>query len=719
MKKFQKSTFSRITALAWLCLLLLLFSCKKNTDVEIVEKAAPNYFQPDDKLRSLSEIGNGQLEKQLPRTIAIVKDILLTKVSSNILANKNLSIDTSHIYVLAGDGMRNTYLFNLIPSANNTGEAFTAQIVSLKIQEDARGSFLHQLFIYRDNTVPEKVIHFDSEGVQQNNGTEATAIQNTTNQSAVPDANIMMYPGSVFPLELSTYPWPTSTAAMRYTPKPPNVFKAAPKSVLLQFAISTNNWALAANLGYIIPVIGGPCNISYCQQFYNGTTVPSTANLTVANLSIPNINPIHPNPWTQTYTPFNNVVFAPTTFTNLKSLIQTYYQTVFVIQGNFFTQSSLVTDAEHIKKETFIHNFFYWLYNLSYQNNPLFAYLRDNANAMSKLFDFFTEINLWGSDLVYINSPYANNSTDYNAKYLNKAAAEIAANMNVLQQYVNNQITKQQFVDYYRAMLDFEPGLSTAQFAWRNANRLNYDQILLNIGQDYPAKKSNGYWAIQYRINNPSIPFSTFLKQFLQNTEGRDLTHDAAYWDNPALTFPAQNLPSWSAFEAAYPKRSDPLYNTPQKLCALIGGLVVTIHNSAQFNNTAALRVSRALNYSGVTIPPGPDRFAGSDGKVYFVNNASLYKWMRKTFTSATVPASDLIFPPGHVGGTFGQNFPNILAGRKGIYSMMPISPGVCTNGTTFCASAHVDIMNNAIADGHAYFDAFGGINEIRFWVLQ
>jgi hypothetical protein len=718
MKKFQKRKPFRSLALAWLCLLVFFFGCKKNTDIDVAVQAPPPYFQMDDQSKSLGQLANGPLERQLPKTKAIVNDILLTKVSSGILGNSNLSIDTAHIYVLAGDGIRNAYLFNLIPAAHKAGEPFTAQIVSLTMQQDARGSFSHRLSIYKESAVPEKVFYFDSEGTMSSQRTESTSMQNSTNQT-VPVANIMMYPGSIFPLEQSVYPWPTVTPGGRYyTPKPPNVKKAAPKSVLLQYAIATNNWALAANLGYIIQNLA-PCNISFCQQFYNGVPTASTPYLTVATLSIPNINPIYPNPWTQTYTPFNSVVFAPGWFDNLKSLIQTYYQTVFVTQGNFFTNSTLVTDAEHIKKETFIHSFFYWLYDLSYQNNPLFNYLRSNPNAMSKLFDFFTEINLWGSDLVYINSPYANFGTDYNAKYLNKAAAEIAANMNILQQYVNNEITKQQFVDYYRAMLDFEPGLSTAQFAWRNANRLNYDYILLRIGQDYPARKDNGYWAIQYRINNPSIPFSTFQKQFLQNSEGKDLTHDAAYWDNPSLTFPAQSLPSWSAFEAAYPKRTDPLYNTPQKLCAVIGGLVLSIHNSAQFPNTAALRISRALNYSGINIPPGPDRFAGIDGRNYFVNNASLYKWMKKTFTTATVPAGNLIYPPGHVGGTFGQNFPNILAGRKGIYSMMPISPGVCTSGTTFCASAHMDIMNNGIADGNAYFDAFGGINEIRFWVLQ
>ena len=48
--------------------------------------------------------------------------------------------------------------------------------------------------------------------------------------------------------------------------------------------------------------------------------------------------------------------------------------------------------------------------------------------------------------------------------------------------------------------------------------------------------------------------------------------------------------------------------------------------------NACALRVSRALNYSGVTIPNIANHtFQGSDGKYYFLSSAKLYNWMIKT----------------------------------------------------------------------------------------
>jgi hypothetical protein len=287
----------------------------------------------------------------------------------------------------------------------------------------------------------------------------------------------------------------------------------------------------------------------------------------------------------------------------------------------------------------------------------------------------------------------------------------------LLQQYVNNQISNNQFVDYYKAAFDFEPTFSATQITWKNQHPQLYNNLLLNISQDYPTRKSIGYWAIDYLSQNPSVLFSTFEKQFLKIQEGIDGTYNANYWDNPNLTFPTQNLPSWDNFNSAYPKHDDPLYDTPIEVYTSIGGEVLNAYNSnpSSYQNICALRISKALNYAGISINSGTDRYKGSDGKYYFVSCAALLKWMKKTF--GTPSGSNYV--TGSQGGVNGQHFPDLLAGKKGIYIMTPNYPGGCANGTGFCASGHADLIENSVCDGGCFFYATGGVHEIFIWELQ
>lgn len=116
-----------------------------------------------------------------------------------------------------------------------------------------------------------------------------------------------------------------------------------------------------------------------------------------------------------------------------------------------------------------------------------------------------------------------------------------------------------------------------------------------------------GEWAINYLMQHPPVTFQVFQNQFMSTKEGKDGDFDANYWNDLNLTFPTQNLPSWSAFSSNYPKHQDPLYDTPEKLYTAIGGQVLLAYNSSppDYQNTCALRISKALNYSGVTIPGG------------------------------------------------------------------------------------------------------------------
>ena len=109
-----------------------------------------------------------------------------------------------------------------------------------------------------------------------------------------------------------------------------------------------------------------------------------------------------------------------------------------------------------------------------------------------------------------------------------------------------------------------------------------------------------------------------------------------------------------------------------------------------------ALKVSRALNYSGVTIPhivttkDNAGTVSGDDGKYYFLNAKALNKWMQKTFgISPDNPFHIRI--SGSEGGIKGENFPQLTEGLKGIYSMVAID-----NIQETWASGHTDLINNS-----------------------
>lgn len=221
---------------------------------------------------------------------------------------------------------------------------------------------------------------------------------------------------------------------------------------------------------------------------------------------------------------------------------------------------------------------------------------------------------------------------------------------------------------------------------------------------------SFGTWAIDYITQNPSIPFTVFKNQFMGIPEGQDGTYDQNYWNDPTLTFPPQTLPTWASFNAAFPKHDDPLLDEPEEMYTSVGGQLLTMYlnDPDAFENTCALRVSKALNYSGVTIPAGTDRFRGADGKYYFVSARALLIWMKKTFGTPT--GSNHL--TGAQGGANGQNFPTLLAGKKGIYMLVPNYPAMF-------ASGHADMIDNGVCDGSCYFNTVGGgISEIFIWEL-
>ena len=237
---------------------------------------------------------------------------------------------------------------------------------------------------------------------------------------------------------------------------------------------------------------------------------------------------------------------------------------------------------------------------------------------------------------------------------------------------------------------------------------------------------SYGNWAIEYLTLHPNVSFSTFQNQFMTPLEGVDQAGDDAFWDDPIHTYTHQTLPSLVNFSDAFPKRSDRLYDTPEKLYNSIGGAVKANGYTGPLSNTCAARVSKALNYSGVIIPDIPGKtFLGNDGKYYFLGAENMNTWMRKTFGCSnpnTAIGEYLNTDCIHISSAqitpFGSNLPLLLSSVFGIYSFVSSDPN--------WASGHIDIIMtpwgnpNPICDngqGGCHFD--GPIEYIDVWNLH
>jgi hypothetical protein len=95
-------------------------------------------------------------------------------------------------------------------------------------------------------------------------------------------------------------------------------------------------------------------------------------------------------------------------------------------------------------------------------------------------------------------------------------------------------------------------------------------------------------------------------------------------------------LPSFATLSKAYPDYIN--YPDPQQVKDLIGGNV----NAAWIDNTCAIRMSRALNYSGIPMPShyeGLETVSGGDHLHYAFRVRELRPWLTATLDK---PAFDI-----------------------------------------------------------------------------
>lgn len=208
-------------------------------------------------------------------------------------------------------------------------------------------------------------------------------------------------------------------------------------------------------------------------------------------------------------------------------------------------------------------------------------------------------------------------------------------------------------------------------------------RVLLNAykqAQEFLAFKNN------YFAEHPNTTAAQFENWFATPLEGKDTTYNPAFWDDPNLTFPKQDLPTRLNYLAGMPKFSNgDLMTGADNVYNLVGGpvLAARVADRTRTENTCALKTSIALNRSGVIIPNIPGETiegAGPEfaGKYFFLNAKKLNVWMRETF--GTNPATTKTpYNAKHLsltatdGGLKGKNFPTLpaLQNVSGIYSLV------------------------------------------------
>jgi hypothetical protein len=260
--------------------------------------------------------------------------------------------------------------------------------------------------------------------------------------------------------------------------------------------------------------------------------------------------------------------------------------------------------------------------------------------------------------------------------------------------------------------------LTPFENSWLTINPAMADMLFTYLKQQNSSQYSRDQivWSINYLSTNLSVDVNVFKNQFLGVSEGQENDYDASFWNDATLSYPQQNLPTWDNFISAFPVNTNPSFSTPQKMYSAIGGDVANFYVNEN-TNTCAVRLSRGLNYSGVTIPHIVNKtFKGADNKYYFIRAADINNWMRLTFgTNDGDPKAphngNHYHYTGSQAGEHGVNLPGLLSGKKGIYSLV--------SSDLRWASGHADLLysNGTCGNECHFYDA--PILYLDIWVLN
>lgn len=189
--------------------------------------------------------------------------------------------------------------------------------------------------------------------------------------------------------------------------------------------------------------------------------------------------------------------------------------------------------------------------------------------------------------------------------------------------------------------------------------------------------------------------------------EGEDNGDEFDYNDYSNILTTAQTLPGRNSFYSHFPKVGSNGMPSSQ-VYQLVGGHPYQAHiaGNSNYQNACALRVSRALNYSGNPISVFKNNNneqkteKGDDNLNYILDASSLLAYMKKTFPNST---------PVHLINKTPTEIKTALNGKWGIYIMIP------KNRATFGASGHADFWSNTGCLSGCYFEK---AKEVYFWEL-
>lgn len=165
-------------------------------------------------------------------------------------------------------------------------------------------------------------------------------------------------------------------------------------------------------------------------------------------------------------------------------------------------------------------------------------------------------------------------------------------------------------------------------------------------------------------------------------------------------------LPDYEQFNTNYPEKDGGLMPA-NEVFNLIGGKVLDLANEHGYTNACAARGSRALVYSGLSIPHiANSTFEGRDGKFYFLSAQKYFEWIKQAFGPASFALSQ-----GQCKKD-GSGFRAIVGQKKGLYIMIPNYPA------RFGASGHADIYDGNSFNGDGYFNIDGDIYRAYLWEM-
>ncbi len=192
-------------------------------------------------------------------------------------------------------------------------------------------------------------------------------------------------------------------------------------------------------------------------------------------------------------------------------------------------------------------------------------------------------------------------------------------------------------------------------------------------------------------------PIGTYAFSSLAGGVGAELT-GGEFWQGAAIGLMNAGLnhlqqvtkrPAFKDLLANFPMNENGGELPGSDVYELIGGKVLSEHlrDPEAYNNACALRVSSALNGSGVDLPNIPGKtLSGADGKNYFYRARDLYNWMSQSYGKPTT-----------------TNDYSSLSGKRGVYIMQANFPA------RFGAWGHATLYNmtgtigNSYAVSHAY----------------